>query len=78
MTVLLRILAACWTLFAVGVLACPAAHAQDLTKIRFTLDWKIQVFTPGIIWRAIRVISGPRVLMSQSTKAMARRLRSRG
>ncbi len=42
MTVLLRILAACWTLFAVGVLACPAAHAQDLTKIRFTLDWKIQ------------------------------------
>jgi len=42
MTVLLRNLAACWTLFAVGVLACPAAHAQDLTKIRFTLDWKIQ------------------------------------
>ena len=42
MTVLLRNLAACWTLFAVGVLACPAAHAKDLTKIRFTLDWKIQ------------------------------------
>jgi hypothetical protein len=52
-----RLTAAC-LLFALGT---TVAGAQELTKVKLTLDWKVQGRTHGFISRATRVTSVPPV-----------------
>ena len=53
-------------------LSATAGFAQDVTRIKFTLDWKIQGIHAWYYWRRTRDISPPRSSTSPSTRAKAR------